>query len=79
LDCDKNDVGFFSTFQMTTNLWFQHGESIKGIQPTPECNDIDDLITLIHEKPAIKKQLQIPKDCGTITLFHNGEKLQPTL
>jgi hypothetical protein len=60
---------------MTTKLWFKHGENIKGVEPL-KCNDIDDLITLIHEKPALKKQLQIPKDCGTIKLLRsNGTDL----
>jgi hypothetical protein len=65
---------------MTTKLWFQQGESEPYLCSIPADDEyISEVITLIRKDFDVRKQLQIPQGCGTITLLHNGEKLKPTL
>ena len=49
------------------------------VRITPDIDDISDLKSRIHKDDFFKPELQIPKDCGSLTLFHNGVKLNPTL
>ena len=64
---------------MNTKLWFQQGENTFKVVIPADYEDISDLITLIGKDDFVRKQLQIPKDCGTITLFYNEEQLKTTL
>ena len=61
-------------------LWFQHLESDPyEVRITPDIENMSNIITLIGTSDFFRQQLQIPKDCGSLTLFHNEVKLNPTL
>ena len=63
-----------STFP--AKLWFQHLESDPyEVRITPETENMSNIITFIRKDDDIRQQLQIPKDCGSLTLFHNGTAL----
>jgi hypothetical protein len=69
---------FFSV--MATKLWFQQGESDPYELTIPAgCENVSNIITHIGTTSFIKTQLKIPNECGTITLFFNGEHLKTTL
>ena len=61
-------------------LWLQQGESDPyEVRITPDIENVSNLKTLIHKDSALKAELQIPEDCGSLTLFRNEVKLNPTL
>jgi hypothetical protein len=59
---------------MTTELWFQHGDNKMKFVVRADWKDVCDIITLIHSDNIVKAQLNIPKDCGTITLYRTYDE-----